>query len=102
MVAASVDASLSLSTNIRFVKYDSTYSPRRPPRRRSARNLPEQLPEEQEHLRDTLFSALYGSMVMFDTHDNAHAYQVRCKRAGSMSLPILVEEDGASLVSDGY
>lgn len=51
-------------------------------------------------MRDTIFSALYGSMVMFDNHDNAHAYQVRCKRAGQMSLPILVEEDGASLV--GY
>lgn len=46
-----------------------------------------------------MFSALYGSMVMFDTHDNAHAYQVRCKRSGNMSLPIMVEEDGASLVS---
>ncbi|CAN0573981.1 unnamed protein product, partial [Ectocarpus sp. 12 AP-2014] len=58
-----------------------------------------QLPEDQEHLRDTLFNALYGSVVMFDTHDNAHAYQVRCKKVGTFSLPILVEEDGASLVS---
>eukprot|EP00903_Cladosiphon_okamuranus_P018047 g16608.t1 len=61
-----------------------------------------QLPDEDEHLRDTLFSALYGSMVMFDTHDNAHAYQVRCKNSGNMSLPILVEEDGASLERNGY
>eukprot|EP00752_Nemacystus_decipiens_P004173 g3816.t1 len=61
-----------------------------------------QLPEDQEHLRDTLFSALYGSMVMFDTHDNAHAYQVRCKRSGNIALPILVEEDGASLERNGY
>lgn len=53
-------------------------------------------------MRDTLFSALYGSMVMFDTHDNAHAYQVRCKKGGNMSLPILVEEDGASLVSERH
>lgn len=53
-------------------------------------------------MRDTLFSALYGSMVMFDTHDHAHAYQVRCKRSNNMSLPILVEEDGASLVSERH
>ncbi|CAM9229736.1 unnamed protein product [Hapterophycus canaliculatus] len=39
---------------------------------------------------------------MFDTHNNAHAYQVRCKRAGQFSLPILVEEDGASLERNGY
>ncbi|CAM9825307.1 unnamed protein product [Scytosiphon promiscuus] len=61
-----------------------------------------QLPDAQEYLRDTLFNALYGSMVMFDTHNNAHAYQVRCKRAGQYSLPILVEEDGASLERNGY
>ncbi|CAM9266588.1 unnamed protein product [Ectocarpus sp. 12 AP-2014] len=39
---------------------------------------------------------------MFDTHDNAHAYQVRCKKVGTFSLPILVEEDGASLERNGY
>ncbi|CAM9569308.1 unnamed protein product, partial [Ectocarpus sp. 8 AP-2014] len=38
-----------------------------------------ELPENQEHLRDTIFYALYGSMVMFDTLDNALNYQARCQ-----------------------
>lgn len=58
----------------------------------------QQLPDQNEELRDTLFSALYGSMVMFDTHDNAHEYQKKCKQRGKIGLPILVKEDGASLV----
>ncbi|CAM9801278.1 unnamed protein product [Pylaiella littoralis] len=61
-----------------------------------------QLPDEHEGLRDTLFSALFGSMVMFDSHDNAHAYQVRCKMSSKLSLPILVEEDGVSIERTGY
>ncbi|CAM9280554.1 unnamed protein product [Ascophyllum nodosum] len=61
-----------------------------------------QLPDQYEELRDTLFSALYGSMVMFDTHDNAHEYQKKCKQRGKIGLPILVKEDGASLERNGY
>lgn len=59
-----------------------------------------QLPEEREHMRDTIFSAIFGSTVMFDTHDNAHAYQARCKRERNRPLPIIIEEDGSLLVSD--
>ena len=36
---------------------------------------------------------------MFDTHDNAHEYKKNCKRNGQLPLPILVKEDGTSLVS---
>lgn len=59
-----------------------------------------QLPQDNEGLRDTIFHALYGSMVMFDTNSNAFRYQKACKSNGQLPLPVLVKEDGTVLVRD--
>lgn len=58
-----------------------------------------QLADDDEHLRDTIFFAIYGTRVMFDTYNNAHDYQVERKARGRRSVSIVIEEDGATLVS---
>ena len=59
-----------------------------------------QLADEHEHLRDTVFFAIYGKKAVFDTYDNAHEYQVQCKAKRAPSLPIVIQEDGTVLVSE--
>ncbi|CAM9834660.1 unnamed protein product, partial [Pylaiella littoralis] len=57
------------------------------------------IPDDNEHLRDTLFWALFGNMIMIDTHINASAYQTRRSNTGESTLQILVQEDGSTIVS---
>ncbi|CAN0380784.1 unnamed protein product [Ectocarpus sp. 8 AP-2014] len=60
-----------------------------------------ELKDEDEGLRGTLFWALYGDMVMFDTYVNAIKYQDGLNR-GDKRRDILVEEDGTLLRRNGY
>ncbi|CBJ32575.1 hypothetical protein Esi_0348_0016 [Ectocarpus siliculosus] len=60
-----------------------------------------ELKDEDEGLRGTLFWALYGDMVMFDTYANAIKYQDGLNR-GDKRRDILVEEDGTLLRRNGY
>lgn len=57
-----------------------------------------QLQDKRESLRDTIFYALYGTMVLFDTNANAFRYQKSCKSKNTQSLPVLVKEDATVLV----
>ncbi|CAM9942052.1 unnamed protein product [Ectocarpus fasciculatus] len=52
-------------------------------------------------LRDTLFWAIYGDMVLFDTYANAIAYQNGLQHAHERR-DILVEQDGTVLRRNGY
>ena len=61
-------------------------------------NVRPQLEDEDTGLRDTLFWAIYGDMVLFDTYANAIAYQNGLQHAHERR-DILVEYDGTVLVS---
>lgn len=64
-------------------------------------NVRSQLEDEDKGLRDTLFWAIYGDMVLFDTYANAITYQNGLQRADERH-DILVEYDGTVLVSTEF